>query len=191
MDQLKIVDLECPGCGAALREQNGKAFCAYCGREIILHRAADSIAPVTPPRETQPPPAQSSLALPSERSAKLTFLLALFLGGLGAHRFYTGYTTVGLVYLVTLGLGGFGWAFDLLMLSLNLYKDAQGRPLRVGWMGAKAAFVLLAGTILLGTIVTDHPDAPTWILLPAYGLPLALVNIRDIWKTGASWARRR
>ncbi len=50
--------------------------------------------------------------------SKLTaYLLLIFLGVFGAHKFYLGKTGMGFLYLVTLGLAGFGVLFDLFILS--------------------------------------------------------------------------
>ena len=44
------------------------------------------------------------------------FFLCLFFGYIGAHKFYEGKVGMGLLYLFTLGLCGFGWAIDTLVL---------------------------------------------------------------------------
>ena len=40
--------------------------------------------------------------------------LCLFLGWLGAHKFYAGNTGMGILYLLTFGLFGFGWIIDII-----------------------------------------------------------------------------
>jgi TM2 domain-containing membrane protein YozV len=64
-----------------------------------------------------------------KKSFIITEALALLLGWLGVHRYYTGY--VGLGIIQTLTLGGLGiWAFiDFLFISLGKYKDANGQDL--------------------------------------------------------------
>lgn len=64
-----------------------------------------------------------------EKSWLTTLLLAFFLGYLGVHRFYTGHTLLGVLQLVT--CGGFGiWTWvDIILILMNKYTDAQGRPL--------------------------------------------------------------
>ena len=52
---------------------------------------------------------------------KVYFCLCLFLGFLGAHKFYKGKTLIGVVYLFTGGLFFIGWAVDL--ISLISKKD--------------------------------------------------------------------
>ena len=55
----------------------------------------------------------------------------MFLGGFGAHRYYTGYIGLGILQLI-LSLFGIGaiWVFiDLIAILLNKYKDASDQPL--------------------------------------------------------------
>ncbi|MFH1463399.1 MAG: TM2 domain-containing protein [Pseudomonadota bacterium] len=63
------------------------------------------------------------------RSQSTAFLLSLFLGGLGADRFYLGYTGLGVVKLLT--GGGFGvWALiDFFLVGLGLAREAEGNTL--------------------------------------------------------------
>ncbi|MFY0409618.1 TM2 domain-containing protein [Solicola sp. PLA-1-18] len=64
-------------------------------------------------------------------------LLGVFLGGFGIHRFYLGYTTIGIVQivvtLVTCGLGSlWGLVEGILVLvgAGGFTTDSDGRPLR-------------------------------------------------------------
>lgn len=45
------------------------------------------------------------------------WILLVFLGPLGIHRFYQGKILTGILYLVTGGLLGVGWLYDLLTLN--------------------------------------------------------------------------
>lgn len=46
----------------------------------------------------------------------VAFLLCLFLGEFGAHKFYEGKIVMGLIYLFTFGLLGIGWLVDLIVI---------------------------------------------------------------------------
>ena len=72
----------------------------------------------------------------SEKSFTTTLLLALFLGGFGAHRFYTGKTVSAVIQLlmtVTLVLSIISmiWAFvDLIVIVCGYFKDSHGLPIK-------------------------------------------------------------
>ena len=48
----------------------------------------------------------------------VALILCVFLGLLGVHRFYLGYSGMGVIYLFTFGLFGFGWLIDILLLII-------------------------------------------------------------------------
>jgi putative ABC transport system ATP-binding protein len=52
-------------------------------------------------------------------------LLCLFLGPLGGHRFYLGYTGIGVIQLLTLGGCGIWYLIDFVMILTGGLKDAQ------------------------------------------------------------------
>ena len=53
----------------------------------------------------------------------IDLILCIFLGYIGAHKFYEGKIKLGLLYLFTVGLFGIGWIVDIILLSKNLIKS--------------------------------------------------------------------
>lgn len=51
------------------------------------------------------------------KSKIIAFLLWLFLGGFGVHRFYLHKWGTGILCLLTVGLAGIGWIIDLFLLG--------------------------------------------------------------------------
>ena len=56
-------------------------------------------------------------------------LLCFFLGGFGAHRFYTGHTGIAIAQLLTLGGCGIWSLIDFIIILTGSYRDAEGYPL--------------------------------------------------------------
>jgi hypothetical protein len=61
------------------------------------------------------------------KSQVVALVLCIFLGLLGIHRFYLGYTGMGLLYLFTLGLFGIGWIIDLILLIIPNGLTPKGK----------------------------------------------------------------
>ena len=120
----------CVGCGVA--PHSGKNFCQNCGSPTdpaasVCIKCGVALAGG---------PAGGQM-----RSKMAAGLLGIFLGWLGVHRFYLGYTAIGICQLV-LSLLGFvtcgvtsaaagiwGLIEGILILTGSLDKDADGRPL--------------------------------------------------------------
>lgn len=57
------------------------------------------------------------------KSKWVAFFLCLFLGIFGIHRFYLGKVFTGILWMFTLGLGGFGYIIDLLVILFGGMRD--------------------------------------------------------------------
>lgn len=96
--------------------------------------------PVPPPIGPPPPPGYPAEYVvhvdPLAKSRMTAGLLGIFLGALGVHRFYLGYTSIGvlqiLVTIATCGIGGFWGIIEgiLILGGSGIKTDADGRPLR-------------------------------------------------------------
>jgi len=76
----------------------------------------------------------SAVKAPDAKSKLTAGLLGLFLGGFGVHRFYLGYTQIGVIQIVvticTCGVGSlWGLIEGIMILTGSMNEDAQGRPL--------------------------------------------------------------
>ena len=84
---------------------------------------------------------QRGYGYPQSKSKIVAGLLGIFLGALGIHRFYLGYTKIGIIQLVlAIVLSGLGLGFlalwgvieGIMILAGAVYfqRDAHGVPLR-------------------------------------------------------------
>ena len=94
-----------------------------------------SESPPPPPPPQAPPPGYYYVD-PTLNSRLVAGLLGIFLGGLGVHRFYLGYTAIGVwqivVTILTCGLGSVWGLIEGIMIlaQSGITTDARGRPLR-------------------------------------------------------------
>lgn len=69
------------------------------------------------------------------KSKVVAGVLGILLGGFGVHRFYLGYTTIGIVQIVvtvlTCGIGAVWGLVEgiLILVGSTITTDAEGRPL--------------------------------------------------------------
>ena len=89
--------------------------------------------PVLPPAG---PIAWAAYVDPPAKSRLTAGLLGIFLGAFGVHRFYLGFTSIGvlqiLVTIATCGVGGLWGIIEggLILGGSGITTDADGRPLR-------------------------------------------------------------
>ncbi len=62
----------------------------------------------------------------SGRSRGVAAVLCFWLGFLGIHRFYAGKVGTGLLWMITLGLFGFGTVSDFIMIVCGSFRDGRG-----------------------------------------------------------------
>ena len=66
----------------------------------------------------------------SDKGFVPTLLLALFLGGLGVHRFFVGKVGTGILQLLTLGGLGIWALIDIIMIAVGSFTDKAGHPIK-------------------------------------------------------------
>lgn len=81
--------------------------------------------------DPEAPYGRDPFGVPLSDKSKLTAgLLQLLAGGFGIGRFYLGYTTIGVLQLVTCGGCGIWALIDGILILTGKVPDLQGRPLR-------------------------------------------------------------
>ena len=122
----------CPCCGANISKSS--SYCVGCGKVFdenfkIIHgnnvyQSQDHMHSESMPEPVQP--SQTNIKaydiellrrLKEKKNKQTVFLLCLFFGLLGIHKFYEGKIGAGLLYLFTFGLFGIGWIHDLIEIS--------------------------------------------------------------------------
>ncbi|NLW19918.1 MAG: TM2 domain-containing protein [Clostridiales bacterium] len=120
--------MKCPNCGAPVTPALNS--CSYCGGYLA------AAAPPAPPQPTvvykvihQHQPVRYVRESRSDRRRWVAFLLCLFMGHWGIHKFYLGRIGLGLLYMFTFGLFGIGWLVDLVLILTGAARDREGRRL--------------------------------------------------------------
>ncbi|HPD46461.1 MAG TPA: TM2 domain-containing protein [Anaerohalosphaeraceae bacterium] len=67
----------------------------------------------------------------SDKSGLACLLLLLFVGWLGAHRFYVRKVGTGLLFILTFGGLGIWWLIDLILIVTGAFTDADGRRVKL------------------------------------------------------------
>lgn len=104
----------CQSCGNKVT--SGAVICTQCGRQLAdLKTNTTNQTPQVIINNTNTN--TNTVNNPNKKCNKwVSFFLCLFLGLFGAHKFYEGKTGIGILYLFTAGLFGFGVLIDLIAL---------------------------------------------------------------------------
>lgn len=135
----EIIARKCPNCGYV--ELN--RVCQNCGNEITGNFCSNCGSSVdVKNREINHPKVDAPAFTVNNSSAVsmndnhvykgkwVAFFLCLFLGFIGAHRFYVGKIGTGLIWLFTVGIFGIGGLVDLIMILTGSFSDKQGYKLK-------------------------------------------------------------
>ncbi|MDE6776603.1 MAG: TM2 domain-containing protein [Oscillospiraceae bacterium] len=111
----------CKHCGAKIPVD--AVICTACGRQVESLAGANQAQPQivinNSSQSTSSASASASVNAGANGKAKnkwTAFLLCLFLGWAGGHKFYEGKIVWGIIYLCTFGLFYIGWIVDLIIL---------------------------------------------------------------------------
>jgi TM2 domain-containing membrane protein YozV len=81
------------------------------------------------PEQPAVPAPVASESSKSDKQKLVAALLCFLLGSIGIHRFYLGYTTIGIIQILTVGGCGIWAIVDLVMILTGGLKDSDGREL--------------------------------------------------------------
>lgn len=103
----------CKHCGAQIPVQ--AVICPTCGGQVEEFKQAQAQAPQQAPVIITNTNTNTNVGAPTKtpKNKWAAFFLCLFLGGIGAHKFYEGKIGMGILYLFTGGLFGIGWIIDI------------------------------------------------------------------------------
>lgn len=98
-------------------------YCAFCGVPVCddCHEGAFCKTCINDP----------------PKSKRKALVLAIFLGWLGVHRYYMGFYFTGVIYTLTLGLFGIGWALDVIRILCWSSIDVNMQPYYTGDYGPR------------------------------------------------------
>ena len=113
--------------------QPGKKFCKHCGQQIdkdcvvcpVCGKQVEDLKSSQQPVVINNTNANTNSVdvkmenRGTEKNKWVAFVLCLFLGLVGAHKFYEGKILVGVVYIFTAGLFLVGWIIDLIAILMK------------------------------------------------------------------------
>lgn len=105
----------CKHCGAKIPA--AAVVCTHCGCQVeeVKHTEQPNIV-INNANNNTNTNVNAAMFGVREKNKWVAFLLCLFLGGVGAHKFYEGKIGMGILYLFTVGLFGIGWVIDCIAL---------------------------------------------------------------------------
>ena len=105
----------CKECGQKIAKK--AVICPHCGCQVEETQQASPQIVINNSNQNTNSNVNAGVPFGAKLKRKwVAFFLCLFLGFFGAHKFYEERIGMGLLYLFTGGLFGFGWFFNLLSL---------------------------------------------------------------------------
>tara|TARA_Y100001970_G_scaffold277345_1_gene381401 strand:- start:2875 stop:3096 length:222 start_codon:yes stop_codon:yes gene_type:complete len=66
----------------------------------------------------------------SEKKGIILLILWIIFGFLGVHRFYAGRVGTGIIFLLSGGIFGLGFLYDLILILTQRLKDGDGKKIK-------------------------------------------------------------
>ena len=114
---------KCSGCGAniEINEDLDYGVCNYCGTKYFIPKINNTIVNNTTinyinPKDNDHITCIQPTTLGKRKNKYISLILCIFLGYIGAHKFYEGKIGMGILYIFTVGLFYIGWLTDIVLL---------------------------------------------------------------------------
>lgn len=108
----------CKHCGAKIPED--AILCTACGRQVEEIKQNAQPAPQVVINNSNSNANVNGAFVGRKLCNKwVSLMLCLFLGFLGAHKFYEGKGGMGILYILTCGLFGIGWIVDIISILVK------------------------------------------------------------------------
>ena len=110
----------CKWCGQSIDADC--VVCPKCGKQVEELKQNNQSQPIIINNNNSASSSAAATAVAGggvyarARTKWVAFFLCLFLGFLGAHKFYEGKAGMGILYLLTVGLFGLGWIIDTIRI---------------------------------------------------------------------------
>lgn len=114
MEEIQVKTKYCKHCGERIPED--AVICTHCGRQVEQLKSEQPQVVINNNNTNTNVNRNVNMGYRGEKNKWVALVLCIFLGFLGAHKFYEGKILLGLVYLCTLGLFGIGWIIDIISL---------------------------------------------------------------------------
>lgn len=118
MEETEVKTKYCKYCGEKIPED--AVMCTHCGRQVEQLKSEQPQVVINNSNANTNMNTNINRNYGTYRGGEknkwVALLLCIFLGYLGAHKFYEGKILLGIVYLCTFGLFGIGWVIDCISL---------------------------------------------------------------------------
>ena len=104
----------CVHCGSQIPQK--AVICTQCGCQVEAYTQPTQPNIVITNTNTNNTNINSAMFGVRAKNKWVAFFLCLFLGFIGAHKFYENKAGAGLLYVFTLGIFGIGWLIDTIVL---------------------------------------------------------------------------
>lgn len=114
MEEIQVKTKFCKYCGEKIPED--AVICTKCGRQVEEIKQNQPNVVINNTNTNSNVNKNVNAGFGREKNKWVALILCIFLGYIGAHKFYEGKAGMGILYIFTIGLFGIGWIVDIISL---------------------------------------------------------------------------